>query len=152
MSKLTSAWTFAGVGAQQTAIAVNGILYASTSTGVLALDGDTGKEIWRYGAVPAPGGGGRGARGGRGGQTPPEGEPGDAAATRGAGTVPAVPGAAKRALLPRPAVRVAVAEPEAVALSRHVVLRIGRRRDTASPNPGDDRTALACSQCEYGSA
>ena len=42
VAKLATAWTFAGVGAQQTAIAINGILYASTPTGVVALDGDLG--------------------------------------------------------------------------------------------------------------
>ena len=59
VAKLSSAWTFAGVGAQQTAIAIDGILYASTATGVVAVDGDTGKEIWRagyegYSIVPKP--------------------------------------------------------------------------------------------------
>jgi len=66
VSRLTSAWTFPGVGAQQTPIVVGGIMYASTSTGVVAIDGDTGKEIWRYGAAPAAGGAGRGGAG-RGG-------------------------------------------------------------------------------------
>src|SRR6185436_12112344 len=78
VSKLASAWTFAGVGGEETPIVVGGVMYASTSTGVVAVDGDTGKEVWRYGAVPAPGGGGRG--GGRGG-------------ARGAGT-PSAAGAA----------------------------------------------------------
>jgi len=94
VGRLASAWTFAGVGAQQTPIAINGVLYASTSTGVVAVDGDTGKEIWRYGAVPAPGGGGRGGGGrggGRGGAAAPTGEP---AAGRGGPAVPAVPGEA----------------------------------------------------------
>ena len=57
VARLASAWTFAGVGAQQTPIAIDGVIYASTSTGVVAMDGDTGKEIWRYGTVPAAGGG-----------------------------------------------------------------------------------------------
>src|SRR5688572_22620269 len=47
VDKLASAWTFAGVGGEETAIAIDGVVYASTSTGVVALDGDTGKEIWR---------------------------------------------------------------------------------------------------------
>ena len=59
VAKLASAWTFAGVGGEETPIVIDGVMYASTSTGVVALDGDTGKEIWRYGAVPAPAGGGR---------------------------------------------------------------------------------------------
>src|SRR5262245_56361355 len=53
VSKLAPAWTFAGVGGEETPIVVNGVMYASTSTGVVAVDGDTGKEIWRYGAAPA---------------------------------------------------------------------------------------------------
>ena len=62
VSKLASAWTFAGGGAQQTPIVIDGVLYASTPTGVVAIGGDTGKEVWRHGAVPPAGG-----RGGRGG-------------------------------------------------------------------------------------
>jgi len=61
---LTNAFTVAGVGAQETPIVINGVMYVSTSTGVLAVEADSGKEVWRYGAVPAPGGGG--GRGGRG--------------------------------------------------------------------------------------
>ncbi len=75
VSKLVSAWTFEGVGAQQTPIVVDGVMYASTSTGVVALDADTGKLIWRYGPVPTPGAGG-GRRGGRG--APGAGAPGGA--------------------------------------------------------------------------
>src|SRR5262245_30769272 len=44
VSKLAPAWTFAGVGGEQTPIVVGGVMYASTSTGVVAVDGDTGKE------------------------------------------------------------------------------------------------------------
>src|SRR5688572_1488647 len=90
VTKLASAWTFAGVGSQQTAIAVSGVVYASTSTGVVALDGDTGKEIWRYGAPPAAGAGGaRGARGGGGGR-----------GGRGEGAAPAAPGQAPAVAVP----------------------------------------------------
>jgi quinoprotein glucose dehydrogenase len=99
VSKLASAWTFAGVGSQQTPIAINGILYASTSTGVVAIDGDTGKEIWRYGTPPAPGGaaGGRGGgRGGRGGQ-PAQTQTGEPAQPPAAATVPPVPANAQAA-------------------------------------------------------
>ncbi|HZN78201.1 MAG TPA: hypothetical protein VFC01_00725, partial [Mycobacterium sp.] len=71
VSKLVAAWTFEGVGAEQTPIVVDGVMYASTSTGVVALDADTGKLIWRYGAVPpAGGGGGRRGRGAPGGAGP----------------------------------------------------------------------------------
>ena len=88
VSTLVRAWTFEGIGTQQTPIVVNGVMYASTPTGAVALDADTGALIWRYGAVPVPGAGGRG-RGGRGapasgggnrsggtgdGQTPSDGE------------------------------------------------------------------------------
>jgi len=90
VARLASAWTFAGVGAQQTPIAIDGVIYASTSTGVVAMDGDTGKEIWRYGTVPAAGGGGRGGRGGGRGAAPQQ--TGDPAA-RGGAAVPAVPAA-----------------------------------------------------------
>ena len=95
VSKLASAWTFAGVGAQQTPIVVGGIMYASTSTGVVALDGDTGKEIWRFGAPPAAGGGGRGgARGaGRGGAAPGGADAGARGAPAAVAPVPAAPAA-----------------------------------------------------------
>jgi len=96
VAKLTTAWTFAGVGAEETAIAVNGVVYASTSTGAVALDGDTGKEVWRYGTPPAPGGGGGGRGGGRGG--------GQEGAARGAGVggppTPAPQGGAPAAAAP----------------------------------------------------
>src|SRR5688572_4936720 len=66
VSRLTTAWTFAGVGTQQTPIVIAGVMYASTPGGVVALDADSGTVIWRYGTVPAPGGGRGGGRGGRG--------------------------------------------------------------------------------------
>src|SRR5688572_24684799 len=40
VAKLATAWTFAGVGAQQTPIVVDSVLYASTPTGVVALQAD----------------------------------------------------------------------------------------------------------------
>src|SRR6185295_13969115 len=67
---LTSAFTVAGVGSQETPIVVNGVMYVSTAQGVLAVEADTGKEVWRYGAAPAAGGGGRGGRGGAPGGAP----------------------------------------------------------------------------------
>src|SRR4029453_16729488 len=63
VSRLAAAWTFQGVGTQQTPIVISGVMYASTPGGVVALDADTGSLIWRYGAVPAPGGRGGGGRG-----------------------------------------------------------------------------------------
>jgi len=98
VSRLAPAWSFEGVGTQQTPIVVSGVLYATTPTGAVALDADTGMLIWRYGTAPAPGGGrggrgrggaGPGAPGGGRGQVPvnadapQDGEP--APAARGAG-------------------------------------------------------------------
>jgi quinoprotein glucose dehydrogenase len=101
VSTLVQAWTFQGVGTQQTPIVVDGVLYATTSGGAVALEADSGKLIWRYGAAPAPGGGrGRGgapggARGGAGrGGPPPEGDAapdGAAQAAAGRGRGGAVP-------------------------------------------------------------
>jgi quinoprotein glucose dehydrogenase len=113
VSRLVKAWTFEGVGAEQTPIVVDGVMYASTSTGVVALDADNGTLVWRYGAVPAPGGGGGGRRGGGRGPGGPGGAPGggargqapaadagDAAAQAGdapaaAPAAPGAPGAAR---------------------------------------------------------
>src|SRR5262249_51100706 len=44
VATLMPAWTITGVGSQETPIVVNGILYASTSTGVVAVEADSGKE------------------------------------------------------------------------------------------------------------
>jgi quinoprotein glucose dehydrogenase len=72
VSTLVQAWIFQGVGTQQTPIVINGVLYATTPGGAVALEADSGTLIWRYGTAPAPGGGGRGGRGGgRGGPPPP---------------------------------------------------------------------------------
>jgi len=86
---LTSAFTVPGVGAQETPIVVNGVMYASTSTGVLAVEADSGKEVWRFGAVPAPGGGGRGGRGGAGAAPAAAANPPAAAPAAPAATPPA---------------------------------------------------------------
>jgi glucose dehydrogenase len=75
VSTLVQAWTFAGVGTQQTPIVVNGVMYASTPGGVVALDGATGELVWRYGAAPAPGGRGAGGRGAGGRGGPPAAPP-----------------------------------------------------------------------------
>jgi quinoprotein glucose dehydrogenase len=81
VSTLVEAWTFQGVGAQQTPIVIESVMYASTSTGAVALDADTGKLIWRYGAEPAaaPAGRGRGGRGAPAGGRGAAQAPGDAA-------------------------------------------------------------------------
>lgn len=85
VASLKPVWTFPGVGSEETPIVVDGVMYLGTAGGAVAVDADTSKEIWRYGAAPAAGGaaGGRGARGG--------GAPAPAA------QVPAVPGAAPAA-------------------------------------------------------
>lgn len=95
VSTLVQTWTFQGVGTQQTPIVVDGVLYATTPGGAVALDADSGTLIWRYGAVPAQGGGG-GGRGGRGapgagrggagrGGAPAEGDAAQDGAARGEG-------------------------------------------------------------------
>jgi hypothetical protein len=91
VSTLVQAWTFQGVGVQQTPIVVNGVMYASTPSGAVALDGTTGAVIWRYGSIPPAGGGrggGRGAGGGRG--VPPAAQPEnqDGAGQGGRGAAP----------------------------------------------------------------
>ncbi len=67
VATLKQVWTFPGLGGEETPIVVDGVMYASTSGGAVALDADTGKEIWRYGAAPAAAAAGGGGRGGRGG-------------------------------------------------------------------------------------
>src|SRR5688572_11757653 len=92
VSTLVQAWTLQGVGTQQTPIVVDGVLYATTPGGAVALEADSGKLIWRYGAAPAPGGGrgGRGAPGGGRGAGGRGGPPPDAdAAQDGAAPPPA---------------------------------------------------------------
>ena len=97
VSSLKEAWTarLAG-GATSVPLVVNGVMYVSSGPRVVALDGDTGKEIWAHtlqSAAPAPAapstdaqaapaGGGGGGRG-RGG--PP---PGPTASARGVGYWP----------------------------------------------------------------
>jgi quinoprotein glucose dehydrogenase len=99
-SRLVQAWTFAGVGTQQTPIAVNGIVYASAPGSVVALDGTTGAVVWRYGAAPAADGG-RGAAGrGRGAGAPGAAgaEPGAAGAATGRGAAATAPNDAAAAV------------------------------------------------------
>jgi quinoprotein glucose dehydrogenase len=95
VSSLKEAWTTRlGGGATSVPLVVNGVMYVSSGTRVVALDGDTGKEIWAHALQaaapapaapptdaqgPAPAGGGGGGRG-RGG--PP---PGPTASARGVG-------------------------------------------------------------------
>src|ERR1019366_5568556 len=65
-AKLTQAWSYAlkgeatgrgaprASGSEATPIVVNGILYMPAAGRIVALDPDTGKEIWRYGATLCP--------------------------------------------------------------------------------------------------
>jgi quinoprotein glucose dehydrogenase len=53
VSSLKRAWTFRlGGGATSVPLVVNGMMYVSSGPRVVALDGDTGQEIWSY-AVPS---------------------------------------------------------------------------------------------------
>jgi quinoprotein glucose dehydrogenase len=104
VSSLREAWTTRlGGGATSVPLVVNGVMYVSSGTRVVALDGDTGKEIWAHtlqpaaptpaapptdaqaapagAAAPARGGGGGGR--GRGGAPP-----GPTASARGVGYWP----------------------------------------------------------------
>jgi quinoprotein glucose dehydrogenase len=58
VSSLKEAWTTRlGGGATSVPLVVNGVMYVSSGTRVVALDGDTGKEIWAHAlqsAAPAP--------------------------------------------------------------------------------------------------
>jgi quinoprotein glucose dehydrogenase len=95
VARLAEAWTFRmGGGATSVPLAVGGVMYVSSGNRVVALDGDTGAEIWahvlqppippaRAAAPPTPAGdapAGGAARGGRRGGGAP---PGPAASARG---------------------------------------------------------------------
>jgi quinoprotein glucose dehydrogenase len=103
VGKLSQAWTFALTGGGTSVpLAVNGVMYVSSGRRVVALDGDTGKEIWAHTLeAPAPEGGpvaqappsdaarGAGAPGGRqGGRAGRGGPPAPTASTRGVGYWP----------------------------------------------------------------
>src|SRR4026207_1556957 len=54
VSSLKEAWTTRlGGGATSVPLVVNGVMYVSSGTRVVALDGDTGKEIWAHTLQPA---------------------------------------------------------------------------------------------------
>lgn len=83
VATLAQAWTFPGVGGSSVPVVVGGVMYLSAGRRVVAVDADTGKEVWAFtipaaagapgaGGAPAggaPAGGGRGGRGGPGGPT-----------------------------------------------------------------------------------
>src|SRR5687767_12230625 len=58
VGKLTQAWTFAmNGGGSSVPLVVNGVMYVSSGPRVVAIDGDTGKEVWAFplsSVAPAP--------------------------------------------------------------------------------------------------
>jgi quinoprotein glucose dehydrogenase len=55
VSSLERAWTFKlGGGATSVPLVVNGVMYVSSGPRVVALDGDTGQELWSYSVPPLP--------------------------------------------------------------------------------------------------
>src|SRR5688572_12268467 len=59
VGKLTQAWTFPGVGGSSVPVVVNGVVYLSAGRRVVAVDADSGRQVWEYtvtppGAPPAP--------------------------------------------------------------------------------------------------
>ena len=53
VAKLKEAWTFRlGGGGSSVPLVVNGVMYVSSGDRVVALDGDTGKEIWAHSLQP----------------------------------------------------------------------------------------------------
>ncbi len=56
VGKLTQSWTFAMTGGGSSVpLVVNGVMYVSSGRRVVAIDGDTGKEVWAYTlTAPAP--------------------------------------------------------------------------------------------------
>jgi quinoprotein glucose dehydrogenase len=55
VSSLERAWTFKlGGGATSVPLVVSGVMYVSSGPQVVALDGDTGLEIWSYAVPPVP--------------------------------------------------------------------------------------------------
>jgi quinoprotein glucose dehydrogenase len=54
VAKLTQTWTFAMTGGGSSVpLVVNGVMYVSSGRRVVAIDGDSGKEVWAY-TLPAP--------------------------------------------------------------------------------------------------
>src|SRR4030095_11788731 len=46
VAKLQQMWTFPGVGGSSVPVGVNGVMYLSAGRRVVAVDGDTGQEVW----------------------------------------------------------------------------------------------------------
>ena len=53
VAKLQQMWTFPGAGGSSVPVVVNGVMYLSAGRRVVAVDGDTGKEVWAF-TLPAP--------------------------------------------------------------------------------------------------
>ncbi len=53
VAKLQQMWTFPGAGGSSVPVFVNGVMYLSAGRRVVAVDGDTGKEVWAF-TLPAP--------------------------------------------------------------------------------------------------
>jgi quinoprotein glucose dehydrogenase len=54
VGKLTQAWTFTMTGGGSSVpLVVNGVMYVSSGRRVVAIDGDSGKEVWAF-TLPAP--------------------------------------------------------------------------------------------------
>src|SRR3954463_3494807 len=53
VASLKQAWSAAMTGGTQVPIVINGVMYATSGPRVVALDADTGKEIWAF-TIPAP--------------------------------------------------------------------------------------------------
>ena len=54
VAKLTQTWTFTMTGGGSSVpLVVNGVMYVSSGRRVVAIDGDTGKEVWAF-TLPAP--------------------------------------------------------------------------------------------------
>ena len=61
VSRLATSWSYSFKGVNSAApLVINGVMYFPAGFKVIALDADTGKEIWTYGAPAAPAGAARG--------------------------------------------------------------------------------------------
>src|SRR3954470_8251354 len=54
VANLKQAWSAAITGGTQVPIVINGVMYATSGPRVVALDADTGKEIWSFTIPPPP--------------------------------------------------------------------------------------------------
>src|SRR5688572_27229868 len=52
VGKLTQAWTFPGVGGSSVPVVVNGVVYLAAGRRVVAVDADSGKQVWEYTLTP----------------------------------------------------------------------------------------------------